>query len=265
MLYSDLHVHSACSPDAEEPVSALCESAVKKGLSCLAVTDHCEIDAFYEEHYDMRVPQSYEVYREAAPQYRGRLELLMGIELGQATADPELARRVVEARPYDVVLGSMHALPGRPDFAFFQAGSEAPALFSEYLAQLRLLARQGGFDVLTHLTYPLRYINGEQGQHLKTEDYREGIEAVLREIIARGIALEVNTSGLRQKYGLTFPDPFCLGLYRSLGGTLLTFGSDAHASCDVGAGIEQGAELARAAGFTQHCVFRRRKPFFYNL
>lgn len=262
----DLHVHSDNSPDGENSVMELCESSIAKGLSAIAVTDHCEIDYFYKDSYDVGYKQSYVEVKKAVSVFEKQIQLLMGVELGQATSDIGIAEKVTSTIPYDIILGSMHSIPGYRDFAFLDySASDPEKLFSKYLEELYNLACWGGFDVLTHLTYPLRYINGEHGFNLDTADFSSEIEKVLKEIIKRGIALELNTSGLRQKYGKTLPDLYCLKLYKKLGGELLTFGSDAHRAEDVGKGIREGIELARKAGFRKCCIFKQRKPLFVSI
>ncbi len=262
MILADFHVHSDNSPDGENSVIELCESAINKGLSYLAITDHCEIDTFYKDRYNIGFRQSYIEVKKAVSVFNRQIFVCAGIELGQATVNTDVAESVTRL-PYDVVLGSMHCLPGKEDFAFLQyETADVKKLFSDYLYELLRLVNWGGFDILTHLTYPLRYINGEQGYNLKTEDFGDEIELVLKEIIKRGIALEINTSGLRQKIKSTMPDLFCVELYKSLGGEIITLGSDSHKAEDICAGIPQGIELAKLAGFNKYCVYRSRKPEF---
>ena len=52
-------------------------------------------------------------------------------------------------------------------------------------------------------------------------------------------------------------------MYRSLGGELVTIGSDAHKVSDIGAGIKRGEELLRECGFKYITLFKERKasPF----
>ena len=48
----------------------------------------------------------------------------------------------------------------------------------------------GGFDVLTHLTCPLRYINGKYNRGIDISIFNREIEEILQEIIKKEIALE---------------------------------------------------------------------------
>ncbi len=167
MTFADQHVHSDNSPDGESSVIELCESAVAKGVSYIAVTDHCEANTFYKDSYDVGVRQSYFEVRKAVSVFKEQIHLLMGLELGQALEDPEVAESVIKSVPYDIVLGSIHSLPGKPDFAFLKYDEvDVNRLFADYLDELYKLVCRGGFDVLAHLTYPLRYINGEHGLKL---------------------------------------------------------------------------------------------------
>ena len=262
MILADFHVHSDNSPDGCNSVIELCESAVSKGISYLAVTDHCEIDAFYKDRFNIGYRQSYVEVKKAISAFSQQIQVLAGIELGQATSDIAIAEDVT-ALPYDVILGSMHCMPGIGDFYYMDyKNMDVHKLFSDYFDELLRLVNWGGFDVLAHITYPLRYINGKHGYNLKTEDFGEKIEKVLREIIKRGIALEINTSGLRQPFNQIIPDSFCLSLYKSLGGELLTIGSDSHRAVDIGSGIPQGIEFIKQAGFTKYCIYKKRMPVF---
>lgn len=261
MVIADLHTHSDNSPDGENSVIEMCESAVAHSLSYLAVTDHCEIERYHEDRYERSLRQSYFDMVRARSVFAGQLELLRGLELGNAPADWSLARRVMDARHYDLVLGSLHCLRGREDFAFLNyTVLNAEELMSAYFDEMLEMVSWGGFDVLAHLTYPLRYICGEQMISMDISRYEEKILKIFQLLIEKGKGLEINTSGLRQPYGKTLPDLWCLKLYRQTGGKIVTVGSDAHTTSDVGSGIAEGLRLARLAGFGEYFIYKDRKP-----
>lgn len=257
----DQHIHSDNSPDAEHSVTELCISAIEKKLDVIAITDHCEIDRFEQDNYARAVRQSFFDVLKASDVFAGRLEILRGIELGNANSDWELAREVTRTHPYDLVLGSLHHIQGVDDFAFLDYKKlDSESLLASYYEELLHMVEWGQFDVLAHLTYPLRYINGEQKQNIDITRFEAPIRRVLSLCVEKGIGLEINTSGLRQPYGRTMPDLWGVRLYRSLGGTLLSVGSDAHTMQDVGAGIDDGLRLAKQAGFSNVCIWRARHP-----
>lgn len=260
MPLMDLHTHSDSSPDGEEPTTSLCEAAVDKGLFALAITDHCEVNVFKEECYDRSIKQSMFEIIKAREVFRGRLKVLVGVELGQATQNFPCAEQVVKAG-FDFIIGSLHNTKGRPDFAFIDyAGENIDRLLEEYYAELLELARWGKFDVLGHLTYPLRYIVGEHGLTANLDRCEDQIDEILKALIENGCGIEVNTSTLRQALGRTMPELSQVKRFRELGGEIITVGSDAHCARHVGAGIREGIELIKAAGFTHMTYFEKRKP-----
>ncbi len=275
----DCHNHTHNSPDGEnESVLERCARAAELGIGVLAVTDHCEVNRFFSlAHYGVE-PNGYDTYdfgrdfelsmqenTAAKVHAPAGVKLLCGIELGQATHELALAEHVYADVRLDFVIGSMHQLPGWDDFAFLDYSKvDAAALFHENLWEIARLANTDTYDVLGHITYALRYM-AAAGIHLELAPYREELAEIFRIVIAKGKGIEINTSGLRQAYGDTFPNLECLKLYRDLGGEILTIGSDAHSNLDLGKGIAQGLDIARAAGFTNIAYFEKHEPQFLKL
>ena len=254
---SDLHVHTNFSSDAlhisDLTPAALARRGMELGLSALALTDHLDVNSEVEGIFP---PLDGEVRNQAVRRvqadYKDKIRVICGIELGQPTQYPDAAEKMLRAGDYDFVLGSMHNLTGMPDFAlvdlcaYDEDGRQE--MLSRYLDEYLLLTEFPGIDSFAHLTYPLRYFakNGLPGDLLRFPDK---ITKILKNIIARGAALEVNTSGYRSGMGCPMPDLPILRLYRDLGGEKITLGSDAHRLYDLGADIRAGAALLETAGF----------------
>ena len=81
-------------------------------------------------------------------------------------------------------------------------------------------------------------------------------EPILEALVRSGTALEVNTSGLRQSPGETYPPEPVVARYRVLGGNAVTAGSDAHRANDFAFGLVDGYRVVARAGFDQ-LAFRR--------
>ena len=138
--------------------------------------------------------------------------------------------------------------------------SELDAMFEEYLKELLLMVKWGGFDILAHLTYPLRYIVGENHRTIDLKRHSDLIDEILRAAAQSGKALEINTSGLRQPLGETLPTLPFIQRFREFGGEYVTVGSDAHFAEDLGKGVNEGMEIARQAGFSHVTLFQNRTP-----
>jgi histidinol-phosphatase (PHP family) len=74
----------------------------------------------------------------------------------------------------------------------------------------------------------------------------------------RGLALELNTAGLRKECREIYPSPPIVRLAARLG-VPITFASDAHAPGEVGANFAEAIALARQCGYTQSCRFTQRQ------
>lgn len=258
----DLHTHTVCSFDGESPASAIVEAAEAAGLAAIAITDHCECNAYLADGFDQAASASYRAARAAARDFRGKVEVLAGLELGQPTQDLTSAEQALHIENWDFVIGSLHNLSGMEDFYFLDyRAMDIEACLTRYFQELLELVEWGEFDTLAHITYPLRYIVGEAGIAVDLSRFGQPLDAILRLLAQKGKALEINTSGLRQKLKNTLPGLALVRRFRALGGRYVTIGSDAHRPQDVGAGLREGYRIARQAGFENIALYRGREPF----
>ena len=123
------------------------------------------------------------------------------------------------------------------------------------------LARWGRFQVLGHLTLPLRYINEHHGEHMTFRRHMDRVEEIFRTIIPQGVGIECNTNRGNEP----LPGEEILRLYRSLGGEIITLGSDAHRPQHIACAMEERQELLKACGFAAFCTFDAGKPVFHKL
>lgn len=258
----DLHTHTDNSPDGHHSVMLMCEKASENGLRAIAITDHCECNAYQSEGYAMSSRQSIFEASKARSVYTGQLIVLVGIELGQPMQDLSAARSAVNQN-VDFVVGSVHNLSGMKDFYYLDFSlpeNDPELLFDRYLDEITDMVSWGGFDSLAHLTYPLRYITGAKKKPLDVTKYYAKIDRIFRLLAATGKSLEINTSGLRQELGMTMPDEELIKRYRAAGGEYITIGSDAHYAKDVGAGVAEAMDMAKRAGFEHLTLYQSRIP-----
>ncbi|MFQ8817817.1 MAG: hypothetical protein ACLR8R_01355 [Oscillospiraceae bacterium] len=74
------------------------------------------------------------------------------------------------------------------DLYYIEKGSEAyyDSVIDSYLDDVLALARWGRFQVLGHLTLPLRYINEHHGEHMTFRRHMDRVEEIFRAIISQG-------------------------------------------------------------------------------
>ena len=261
----DMHVHTTRSFDAQARPEEQLARAEEMGFAGFAVTNHCDVNVqtleairkiFLADGEDVRRLQ------ESGSSER----LLQGIDLGEPLEDLPYAEEMMGLLPYDYVIGSVHNSPGQEDFFFMDCSAiDLDAALIPYFETLIQLAQWGQTDSIAHITYPLRYIEGKYNRKVELSRYSDLIDQLFEEIIAKGLALEINSSGLRQEIKRPMPDERFIRRYYELGGRKIIFGSDAHQSRDFGAGIRECMALCREIGFTQAVYFRNRQEFSYDL
>lgn len=257
----DCHVHSNNSPDGNDSVDKLCQFAADNAMAVLTITDHCEVNAYYEDGYDKTIAASVKNIEEAKIKFDGRLKVLTGIELGQPLHDIKSAEKALSVANFDFIIGSLHNLDGKEDFYYMDYQREdVYLLLDQYYAELLQMAKWNQFDVLGHITYPLRYICGDHGIEVDMQRYDDIINEIFHVLVSNGKGIEINTSGLRQKIGKTLPDLKYVEQFKKMGGEIITLGSDSHKAEDIGSNIRDGAIIAKQAGFDNICIFENRKP-----
>lgn len=271
-LRADVHIHSEYSHDSTCTVAQIYQAALEKGMDVVCITDHCDLYPTHQtqEIVDYRT-QVFRGITETVKDYTD-VEILIGVELGGGFIRPELAQQVIDSQPYDMIIGSVHGIMFRGQrisTAKLDFGSIDEETMLEYLdgyldASL-YIAEKLDVDVMAHLTYIFRYINGKYGKNLSWRIQEEKIRRVLRALIQREIALEINTSCVGSAYDEWLPAKEVVDLYVEMGGRMFTLGSDAHKSEKIGNGFEAVKDYLRQKGIDTLVYYKQRKPQFYKI
>ena len=177
----DFHNHSTQSPDGENTVEDMVRQAIQLGMKHYTITDHLEINKFYDEEflYEEPVRESSIILPQLKEKYKNEISLQYGVELGQPLHDMDLTKRMLESYDYDFIIGSCHMVRGYDDFYFLDYKEIDPNfLLRLYFEELLEMAEWGKFDSLGHLTYPLRYIVGDKGIPIEMEPYETIIDKI---------------------------------------------------------------------------------------
>lgn len=276
-MFADYHVHSEYSDDSTYPLEQVIRDAIGMGMDEICITDHVDYgikkdwDAGEEIAYrgsqplaNVDYPRYMAALRDMQSRYGDRIRIRVGLEFGIQTHTIPQFRALLTRYPLDFVILSIHQVENQEFWTQeFQRGRTQREYNERYYEELLAVVQQyQGYSVLGHLDLITRY--DKQGVY-PFERVRPLVEAILRRVIADGKGIEVNTSSHR--YGLTdtTPSVAILQLYRELGGTILTIGSDSHAPAHLGTHIEEARALLRDLGFRQFCTFEQMQPVFYPL
>lgn len=266
--YADFHTHSDRSPDAFTSMTEMARAGIRAGMQELCFTDHVDPYSIYRvspDGYDWDALQR--EFHKAQDACGDEIILRLGIELGQIGRDYALTERLMStAPPLDFIIGSVHELSQKRQFASLFLSEERDEgkcreLLDDYLDAVLEMVQWGQFHVVGHLTLPLRYMNENLGLHMEFDGFEDKMEHILQTVIDNGLGIELNTN----RGNRPLPDDKWLKLYRNLGGTIITTGSDAHTPKYVGCAIQERQQLLRDCGFTAFCTFTGGKPIFHPL
>lgn len=268
MYLADYHTHTHISGDSRSKLRDNVSAAYQAGISELCMTEHWNL---LNQRGD-RLPTHYDFtpviqqWAELKEEWQDRLDVRVGIELGNSMVDTPAVQACLNLPELDFVIGSLHSVSLKLGGVgiFTQAKScpdtaTAHTILADYVQQLDELVQAGTFDVLGHIIYPLRYFPPEL--QLSLEPWQDQLDQILRQVIDQGKGIEFNTSQGSTIYQWT---PL-LTRYRDLGGEVLTLGSDAHTPQYIGAGFQEACALLRSLGYRWVCTYRQRIPRFHAL
>ncbi|MDO5425052.1 MAG: histidinol-phosphatase HisJ family protein [Eubacteriales bacterium] len=267
-MNADFHVHSAFSADSKAPMERMVQEGIRKGLSVLCFTEHMDRDYPDDPAHAFEVDTAayYQEWLRLREAYAGEIELRFGIELG---LEPHLAqahREYLAAWPFDYVIGSSHLVDRQDPYypAFYEGREEAECYRRYFLSILENLNAFSNVDAYGHLDYVVRY-GPNKNRDYSYAAYRDVLDEILKLLIKKDVALELNTAGF--KYGLGHPNPHedIIRRYRELGGEKVTVGSDGHAPEHLAYDFPKVKGILESCGFRYYTVFRQRKPQFLPL
>ena len=267
MLY-DSHTHTTNS-DGRNSMDEMCLAAIASGVEGIAITDHADMNFYESRDTYNRIRNGIAQIREAQKTYQGQLDLLCGLELGEFLYDPENAQKMLGLTDYDTILCSVHLVPAarweqpynRIPFSQDGTDEELEDYLELYFDLLNDTVDAFDFDVLAHLSCPVRYMTGLHQRKTDIMRYESKIREILQKIIDRNIALEWNTGGMNQRFHYcSIQNEELFTLYRSMGGQMVTLGSDAHSVKGIGNSFEQACDALKRCGFTHYHYFKKRKP-----
>lgn len=265
MMFADMHTHCEMSHDSVCKIEDMLLAQRAKGVNIFAVTDHCDTLLYKEMDIYAPIKQASDEVKRLRTQYPD-MEILTGVELGDGFLFPDVTKKVLSLCDYDVVIASTHFITvdtlntSFSDVNFANVDMETIRRYlTAYFDDLIKTAETVEGDILPHIDYAFRYVVGKYHRDVQMADFAPQIDRLLRRLVERGMALEVNTA---------HPDgvmPFLLKRYYEMGGRFITLGSDAHTPENAALRFAEAASVLRDIGFTETYYYKQRKPHALKL
>lgn len=275
-MISDVHNHCMWSSDSVTDPEIQVKQAITLGMKHICITDHLDIDApgFPPDFFNFLIGNRFddETFRSyfdnltsVKEKYKDSIELLIGVEFGMQPHLVEQYEELHSKYPWDMIIGSTHTYQGMDgeDKRHYENVSNEEALRAYFEEELLNLQIYDCYDTVGHMDFAIRYAPGAIN-NFQYSTYSDILDEILKVIIRKDKALEINTSKLKS-LGYTNPQLPVFERYWELGGRLITFGSDAHVPERLGEGFEEMAAVLKKIGFKEYAVFRKHMPVLLEM
>jgi histidinol-phosphatase (PHP family) len=233
IIMIDCHTHTYYSHDSTQDPKETIPFAIEKGLEYLAFTDHCDKDCLFNPAYKDKIRQidldsCFKELRFLQEQYKGKIELAVGLECGYMKQATPMYEKILKDYPTDITINSVHLVDFMDCYyrEFFERKTKLQAYGQYVQAIYDSLFVPYHYDIVAHIGYVVRKAPYED-KSLNYSDFPDLFDSILKTIIEKGKALEVNTHAENTGF-YTLPNPVILKRYKELGGELLTIATDAH-------------------------------------
>ncbi|MBF7083264.1 histidinol-phosphatase HisJ family protein [Desulfallas sp. Bu1-1] len=259
MQLPDYHIHTARCGHAGGEMHEYVEKALELGLREIGFADHIPMYWLEENERDPslamspeRLPEYVAEVERLRSYYRG-ITIKLGIEVDFIPGYEDEARRVLDAYPFDYVLGSVHYIDGwgfdNPAYIEEYKNHDIDELYRKYFKLVQQAARSGLFNVMAHPDLIKKFGYRPKG------DLRELYAETAWVFAESGVCIEINTAGLRAPVEEIYPGLILLQECRKRG-VPVTTGSDAHVPDQVGYRFDRALSLLTGTGYTKVLFFQ---------
>lgn len=288
-MFADYHLHSEFSDDSHASMESQIERGIALGLSEMCFTDH--VDYGIKQDWDepgaigwrggdgigtprdslepltnVHYPEYFAKLFRMRRTYGERIAIKSGLEFGiQVHTIPRYeALLKTYGDQLDFVLCSIHQVEDKEFWTgdFMKGRTQEEYNQRYYEEMLHVVQAFKGYDILSHVDLIARY---DPKGPIAFEKIKDILTEIFKVVIADGKGIEINTSSWH--YGLkdTTPARDILKLYCSLGGTIITTGSDAHKPEYLADHFADAQDVLREIGFTDIYTYEKHQPIAHKL
>jgi histidinol-phosphatase (PHP family) len=258
-LPADYHMHTPlCQHATGEPVEYAAH-ALKIGLTEIGFSDHSPMARDDFDNWRMRLDQLDEYVEKVRRAQREfpALTIKLALEVDYLPGHESWIKELAARHPWDYFIGSVHYVSDSWDVDNPAKLSEwkhrdAFEVWSIYFERLAMAAESGLFEIIGHADLPKKF------RYYPDRDVTPLYERFIQAAARGGVAMELNTAGLRKECREIYPAPKLVQLAHA-NRVPITFASDAHTADDVGMDFAAAIALARSAGYRETVRFTQRR------
>ncbi len=254
LLY-ETHLHTPLCRHAQGEPEDYAAVALQRGLKGIIVTCHNPTDNGWSPQARMELSQfpDYLAMVERARQaWTDQIDVRLGLESDYAPGMEAWLEKLHAQAPFDYILGAVH--PHLSDYKERYFTGDIIAFQHTYFEHLALAAETGLFDSLAHPDL-VKIVDPAAWEPERLQDT---IGHALDRIQATGVAMELNTYGLRKNPAEMHPGPLILQEMQQRG-IPVVIGSDAHNPHRVADNFEMALDILTSAGYTETNIFLKHR------
>jgi histidinol-phosphatase (PHP family) len=258
-LPPDYHMHTPLCRHATGEPSELAAQALKVGLHEIGFSDHNPMPQDDFDDWRMKAAEldDYVARVEGARRDHPNLVIKLALEVDYLPGNEDWVRDLAARHPWDYFIGSVHYVSDawavdNPAALSEWEKRDPLEVWTAYFERLTMAVESGLFDIIGHVDLCKKF-----GIYPKS-DCTPLVRNFLQAAKHRGVAIELNTAGLRKECREIYPSARIVHMAAQTG-VPITFGSDAHAPKEIGLNFAEAVQLAHSAGYTHCCTFNQRK------
>ncbi|WP_010293905.1 histidinol phosphate phosphatase [Clostridium senegalense] len=233
----DTHIHTNFSSDSEMNIDIAIKKARELNLG-LTITDHMDLNYPDKTKFKLDIDSYFNDYIN----YKSN-NLLLGIELGMDENFSDENLNIAKKYNFDQIIGSQHSVNGIDIFdKSLYKGKSKDYIFTTYFTDMIASINTHNYiDILAHIDYICRYCTFED-KEMHVSEYGDYIKEVFKLCIENNIVVELNTRRFNDDKAIkSLKDIY--SIYTSLGGTLVTIGSDSHVPENIGRSFKEAVDF----------------------
>lgn len=252
----NLHSHTTFC-DGKNSAEEMVVSAIDHGFDVFGFSGHSYTP--FDESYCMSLAGTVEYRKEVerlAKKYERRIKILCGVEQDFFSDQ--------SVRPYDYVIGSVHAFYNKKYDKYIYAdydpkiledacrlyyGGDFLALAEDYFEEESLVVQKTGCNIIGHFDLITKFNEQSPMFDESHPRYTAAVDKALKRLISSGAVFEINTGAMSKGYRTTpYPSESILRKIRAGGGRVI-ISSDTHSADTVDFAFDDALRLAEIRGF----------------
>ncbi len=255
----DYHNHNYLCKHADGRMEEYVRYAIKIGLNEIGLSDHTPMPDKWDSKVRMTEEQFWDEYKPTVialqEKYKDQITIKFGLE-GDFFPGTEKWVKIFNAKnEFDYVIGSVHYLGewgfDDPQLVAKYDVKDVNQIYTDYYDHISRSAQSGLFDIIGHCDLVKKF------GHRATKDMEGILRETFKVIKGSGMAVEINTSGLRKPVKEMYPSEQILKIVSEYD-IPLTLGSDAHTPSDIGRDFGLAKQLVEKYGRGKISIYTKR-------